>query len=169
MKTPLVALSIFTSTILASWASGYDTPANLKDFYLKTYPQTESLETVATATINGSSYYIIWGYSKSGEEGPDDTEGAFKISPNGEISQIDNGEPSALPFYYISDSQIWQPLVKSFIQFEINQAGGREKFQESLLQRPFIAAQLAEAYQAEGFALGADTKLLKNIQGDIAE
>jgi hypothetical protein len=169
MKKIFATLSILAATPFALLASGYETPSNLKDFYLKLYPQTANMETVATANVEGSSYYIIWGYSKSGEDGPDDTEGAFKISPTGEITQIDNGNPSALPFYYLSDKNIWQPLVKSFIQFEVEQAGGKEKFQESLLQRPFIAQQLAEAYQSEGFTLGSETKLLKNIQGEIVE
>lgn len=169
MKKSLLSLLALSATLLSGFGSEYETPANLKAFYLKTYPQTETLEVVATATVDGASYYIIWGYSKSGEDGPDDTEGAFKISSNGEISQIDAGNPAALPFYYLQDVKLWQPLVKSFIQFEISQAGGKEKFQESLLQRPFIAKQLAEAYQAEGFTLGAGTKLLKNVEGDISE
>jgi hypothetical protein len=169
MKKTLLSLLTFSVTTLTGFGSGYEIPSNLRTFYLKAYPQTESLEAVATAAIDGNSYYIIWGYSKSGEDGPDDTEGAFKISANGDISQIDGGNPAALPFYYLQDAKLWQPLVKSFIQFEIAQAGGREKFQESLLQKPFIAQQLAEAYQSEGFTLGTNTKLLKNVEGEIAE
>jgi len=157
------------SIALGVSANAYETPENIKNYYQQIYPQTESLETVATVSINGDSYYIIWGTSKAGEDGPDDTEGAFKLSPDGKITQIDQGIPAALPFFYMQDEEVWKPLVASFIQHEIAQAGSKEKFQKELEARQFIAAPLAKAYEAEGFTISPSTKLLKNVKGELVD
>jgi len=164
MKIPKIALGIGLS--LVSIAKGYDTPSNVKDYYMNLFPQTARVETVGRATVGESSYYIMWGSTENDPERPDDTEATLKVSADGTITRINDDVPSALPFWYISDKRVWNPLLQSFIDHQIKTLG-EVGLQTDITTREFIAEPLAEAYEQRGFRINKGTKLLTNMKGDF--
>jgi hypothetical protein len=170
MKISKIAMGIGLSLISAAqtYAEGYPTPTNVKDFYMEMYPQTARIETVGETEVAGNKYYIIWGSTEYYPERPDDTEATLMVASNGAISRINGDVPSALPFWYIKDKRVWNPLLQSFIDYQIKSMG-ETGLQSDISSRQFIAQPLAEAYMQRGFKIARDTKLLTNAKGDFIE